>query len=431
MRGAVRKADVLSTCLLLFCGAVGAQEFSSQTERRSPAHPRVILAHRQSPTAALRIIFHTGAADDARLPGVTRFAQHMLLTSNGRVSYDRLWHEVYAAGGTLRVETTLREAIFEWVAPRETFDAVALHLLEQTFNPKLDPKGIERARSLTLADEMVSGDVEDLVSFLASRILLEGTRAGGDYNSPRFGDADVVKQITFDEVRAHIKTQFAPANATVVVAGDFDQMRLGAALARWRGGSARAFERPDVEAALPVQAERSSHRELHLHAQVLQLKTPRDVAAAMMLSELLHDRVLWTLRKHGVAYATSVFPVIREWADLLVIVVPVHGATQVVVEAKLQKILQAVAQGQFEGDEFERTRIGLVASMQQADMNPPLLARNLSFAPGRLPWWSAETAREVQRISQAEFLAAVRPWMRPERSANILFGRGRAKLETR
>lgn len=411
--------------------AVNAASFDSRTERRSAAHPRLVLAPRITPTATLRVVFHTGAADDGQQAGITRLGQHMLLEGNKRGAPEALHRKLYAASATLTVETTVRQAIFELTAPRGRFDALALEVLDLLFRPKLSEAGLSRARALTLADELESGGTEELVSFVASRLVLEGTADGGDYNTPRYGDAEVVSGLGFEQVQRHVSQKLTPANATVIVAGAFDEKRFKKALSRWRGGRARPFDRPVVAPYLPLAAERYAPREVHLHAQLLDLQSPEDAAAARLLTAVLEERVMWELRKKGVTYSTAALAVLREWADLIVVVVPVGEAKEVVVEVELRKLLDELALGHFLGEEFERNKAYVLAELERIDGDPLLLARELSMAPERVPWFAPTTAAALKRLSQARFVQIVSPWLAKKRSISVLFGRSRAVPATR
>lgn len=169
---------------------------------------------------------------------------------------------------------------------------------------------------------------------------------------------------------------------------------------------------------------------MHLHAQVLQLASAKDVAVARVLESLVFDRMMWRLRYQGVTYGPSVMVLPFDWLDLLVIFVPVSSsrARGVRVEPLLRQYLDQLLVD-VPDEEYIAARDHVVGSMLQANTQPQLLAAQLMRKNRRVMWHDEQVLNAVRGLSKEDFLSGIRRWLGPERSINFLFGRGRAQYK--
>ena len=407
--------------------AAGDGDFESVTSRVSAAHPRLVLAPRDAADATIVVVFDTGSIDDRLTSGVTRVTQHALLHANLADDCLSFQREVFGAGGNLQVQTEVREASFVLTVPRADFPTLAPRFLKLLLSPKLDKKGFERAVRLTLNDELESGGMGDLFSFIASSVILvEGGEGGGDYNTPPYGEPETVRTLNFKDVQRQVAERFAPANATVVVTGGFAPKTVGPWLAKVSGGKARrSSTRPDIEGFLPMRFDRWSPRELHLRAQVVTLSSPRRVAAAHVLPLVLNDATFTTLRPKGLTYTPMAAPVVKPWLDFSLLVVPVANAEDVAVEPILDDLVGAIRDGKLTDAEYESHRAFALAEIRRADRDSALLAEALATGTGRVEWHTPEMVAALRAMTKEDFLATVKPWL--DKTATIKFRFGKAQ----
>lgn len=171
---------------------------------------------------------------------------------------------------------------------------------------------------------------------------------------------------------------------------------------------------------------------MHLHAQVLDLTSPKEVAAARVLEALVHDRIMWRLRSKGVTYSPYVAAQPFDWLDLLVIFVPVSRSRErgVRVEPLLREYLDQILI-QVKDEEFMAGRDDVISQMSQIDQQPVALAEAIMRRNRRVPWHHDDVLAATRALTQQEFQQTIRQWLSPERSINILFGRSRAEYKKR
>ncbi|MEW5851361.1 MAG: insulinase family protein [Myxococcota bacterium] len=417
-------ALAVSLAALCFLGASSPGPFHVETTQKSPAHPRVILAHRATPDATLSIIFNAGSLDDGVASGITRLSQHMLLEANATADCRQFHQDVYESAATLSVETTTRTASFTLTGDREHFPALAQRLLRLVLSPKLVAKGLGRAKRLTLNDELVGGSMNDLLRFIAASVILEGAEDGADYASSPYGDPLVVRDLTLADVTKHVAKRFSPANATVIATGAFDRELIEGTVATLSGGKARgAFKRSNIKPMLPMRFDKMMRRELHMQVQLMELETPRQVAAARILAPLLNDHIMWRLREQGITYSTMTFPAVQEWLDFVVMVVPVANAQDVRVDKMLADWLGKIREGSLDDAEYDASRSWAISEMHRADGESAALAGELTVGLGRVRWFEPAVEAELRTLTKAQFLETVKPWLEPNSSITFVFGR--------
>ena len=415
---------------LLLCGGAHAAGLAIDVQPAKNNRPALFMAPRDTTVGTLFVRFHVGAFDDDQDYGRTRLTQRALIDAN-TVLGARFLEDVYTAHATLELRTGVRDCAFVLTAPKASLNKLGVRLLEGVFSPRLNDKAIDRAKRLTLDDQQLQVGANHLVQLTAGEVMLsEVSKNGGDYRNPILGDRESVVSLTRKDLTKHAATFFTAANASIAAVGPVDR-KLTAALKRLRGGSRHEIKRGDIS-SLPRKLERRSTREMHLHAQIMDLKSAKDVAVARVLQALVYDRVMWRLRDKGVTYGPYVQAHPFDWLDLLVIFIPVSNSRKrgVRVEPLLRQFLDEILT-QVKDEDFMAGRDYVVSDMLQVDHRPIELAEAIMRRNRRVPWHDDEVLKAARALNKEEFLHTIRQWLGPQRSINILFGRGRAQYEKR
>lgn len=401
-----------------------ARPFEVRVDEGAEGKPRVVLAPRDGDEAVMVVSFAVGSVDDGIASGLTRLTQHMLVDGNAREKGGSLRRDLYAAAAELEITTEVRRATFRLRAPRASFPALAERLLAALFSPKLDKRQLARMKRLTRNDELAPGGRDDALAFLAGSVLMaeSGGASGADFTNDPYGDADVIQRLTFEDVETHVSTKLTPANATVLVTGDFDGERLLRAISAHEGGQRRPLSRPDVTPYLPLSFERRAPGERYLEAHVIALSSAQEAAAARLLAALLEERVEAALRKKGVSYELDAYVLRREWLDLLVIEVPITAGRGQGIDVELRALVASLRDGTFKPGEFERNKRFALAELLRDDGDPARLADALDAA-GRVRWHDDEVRAALESMAQAPFLANARVWLDDKRAIRVTFTR--------
>lgn len=420
---------VLVLSLLFAAGPGHARALEVIVLEDDVSRPRKVLAPRAAPDAVMIVSFAVGSVDDGIQSGLTRLSQHMLLDGNGQEERGALWRDLYAAAAELDITTDVRRSTFRLRAPRASFDGLAARLLRLLFEPKLEKRQFARCRRMTLNDEMVPGSREHLLSFLAGSLITTegGGVPGADYTNAPYGEADVVRRLSFDDVEQHVSTKLTPANATVVVTGRFDRAKLERALSPYQGGDRRAAERADIVPYLPKSLEGRTPRELYLQAHVIALDSAEEAASARLLTAILEERMRAQLRKQGAGYELEAYVLRREWLDLFIVEVPVSAGGSADLATQLRSALGDMRDGKFRPGEFERNKRFALAEMERDDVDSGRLADNLLDSAGRVSWHSLEVRSALDNMAQAVFLGHARSWLDERHTVRATFAAGGAE----
>jgi predicted Zn-dependent peptidase len=393
--------------------AAAPAPYSYETTRASPRHPTLVLAPRPGHRATLVVRFDAGVVEDGEAPGKTRLTQHALLLANRRCAYADLMREVFAADGSLHVETGLREARFVLEADARGFERLATTLLEALLAPDLDPFRFQRARERAFNDERDSTGRRGFLGMLAPKVVDDHR-----YGNPPFGDRHALENVTLEDVRRHLAGPLSPANATVVVAGAFEPRLLRSAAAR-HGGGARA-DLPAPPLATPFSLQIPAAREVYLVAYPTRFDAPERAATARLAAALLSERLHRTLRDRGVGYSEAVFPDHRRWVDLFFVALPSHEPRDVPLGTLVDEEVSAVRDATFDDATLERGRAAVLAELEAVDREPEALARTLADDPTRT-WYGPELAARVRELDRAALASHLRALLSDERAIRILY----------
>lgn len=407
---------MMVTLAVFLMGAARAPApFDSEVSRVSSKHPRVIMAPRAGSYATLTILFHAGSADEGASKGLTRLAQHALLEANTAEDCTAFHRDVYAAAASLTLTTGVREAGFSLTARKDHFESLASRLLRLVLFPKVAERGLPRARRLALnAQPRVEG-TEPFLGVLAAAVsgkeANKGVQAVDDRNA-NAAEMAWLKKSKLADVDKFVGTRLVPANATVIITGAFNGAALQKILEKAKYGKSMRTPGPartDLDLALRTSTDGGGGA--YLRAVGTPLKTPRDVAAVRLLASVLQDLTLWQLRHHGVANRSVVEPVIQDWMDGMLVVVPLVDGNDAQVGPLVEGVLQQLRGGELPDAVFQSNHAAVLKELHAADRDSAALAAQLAQGAGRISWYEPAVVREFTNMQKDRFLATVKPWM--------------------
>jgi predicted Zn-dependent peptidase len=401
-------AAVLSATL---AGSAAAGSFDVETGETAGS-ARLVLAPRPGRRATLVVQFAQGSVDDDRRSGLTRLAQHVLLTANSSLDWAALVTALHAGGGSLTLRTDLHSSAFVLEADRREFDELAPKLVAGVFAPRIDPARYRAAIQRALHDAREPGHGAGLLDLVA--------RAASDdpryYNDPT-GDPDQIEFVEQRVVEALLAGPMGPANATVIAAGSFDRDRLVRAARPFAGGRRVAPAPPPF--ALPVRATRYGGRELRVLAWPLAIEWPRDAAVARLVAALA-ERVLWRrFREAGLAYSFDVEAALSPGVDLFIVALPVRSDTRAGAAEALAAAMDDVRAGNFDDAQLERARAIAIGQLAREDRDPEVLA--LALAAGGAAWHGRLVDAALRGLDRRTLVERAGRLLAPERSIALHF----------
>jgi predicted Zn-dependent peptidase len=199
---------------------------------------RIILSpDKGTPIVAVNLWYDVGSRNEE--PGRTGFAhlfEHMMFQGSANVAKGEHFAQVQAAGGTLNASTwTDRTNYFETVPSHELELALWLEsdrmasLLPAMTQEKLDNQRevVKNERRLAY-DNQPYGTAEERMQALL-------WPAGHPYHHSTIGSMEDLGAASLEDVSRFFATYYAPNNAVLTVAGDFDRDAALAGIARYFG----------------------------------------------------------------------------------------------------------------------------------------------------------------------------------------------------
>ncbi len=186
----------------------------------------VILHKRKDiPLAATNLWYRVGSANE--VPGKTGLAhlfEHMMFQGSVNVPKGMHFHYVQQAGGTLNASTSFDRTNY--------FQKVPAHFLERmlwlesdrmgNYLPALDEEKLKNQIDVVSNERLERYDNQPYG--LAFEKLLRLMYADEHpYASPVIGALDDIKAYTLDDVKDFFSRHYNPANASLVIAGDFEE----------------------------------------------------------------------------------------------------------------------------------------------------------------------------------------------------------------
>jgi zinc protease len=213
-----------------------------------------------TPVVAVNTWYHVGSGDER--PGRTGFAhlfEHVMFMGSENVpvgSFDR-WLEAAGANNNGTTSTD-RTSYFEWLPSNAL--PLALWLDADRMGrllPTMDQKKLDLQRDV-VKNERREG-VDNVPYGRAEETMLAALYpAGHPYSWDVIGSMADLSAATLDDVKGFFRTYYAPNNATLTIAGDFDPDSAKAWVRRYFGGIPRGPALPPRPDPAPVRLARDT-----------------------------------------------------------------------------------------------------------------------------------------------------------------------------
>lgn len=387
---------------------------AAASEAPATSQPALLLAPLEAPAVTMIVSFRVGAAEDGDVRCLTRATLHALLESNAKLRLPALQRELAEAGASLRHDVGLASTVLVLRAPAESFPAVARRLLDVLFLGALDRGAFQDAVERAVSEPASTGNATSVSGALA-RLLVEDPR----YSKPTDCDR-AYNDLELPSVEAHARSYFRPANARIYVVGGFDAEATRAMLAPYKGGTRHT--RAPMALTLDVSFAYPSLHELHTLLFPIRLESPRDVALALVVAELLDQALREEYRDKATTYLAGASLLEAEVASFLVLETGGTPARTAELRESMERLVGRLP-ASLEADPapIERARKRVEARLAALVADPGALAAELEAShPDVLPT-SAEVRSAVAMLQPDEVRGRLQLWT-PKKGALHLWG---------
>ncbi len=409
------------------------ERLADRAERFTLPNGLTAILHedRRAPVMSAQVWFRVGSMheDDRLGSGISHFLEHMLFKGTKKRGVGEIAREVEAHGGGINAYTGWDRTVYYVDGPADggrpggdAGIAVALEvLLDAAMNSTLPAEEFEKERDVILREIAMYRDRPDSQ---ASEMLFSTAYATHPSRHPVIGYEEVFRSLTREDLLAWYRARYAPNNALLVAAGDFDparvRARIGELAGAWPRRSIAAENLPDEP---PQIASRGAEEEsrtgaeqtrLHLAWQAFDLRhadAPALEALAMIAGHGRSSRLYRTLReKKRLVHSIEAWTLLPSWRGLLGVSALVERdkadaaraailremerfARTPVARAEISRALKQALSGHLSA---RKTMHGVAADLARCEFE----AGDLSFSDRYLDRLCKVTSDDIRRVAR-------------------------------
>ena len=422
---AVAAAGIALTTAL----SLGAQSIPRiPVEKYTLSNGLEVILHvdHSTPIVAVNTWYHVGSGDEK--PGRTGFAhlfEHLMFMGSEHVPTGQFDQLLESAGASNNGSTTEDRTNYFETLPSNALP-LALYLDSDRMGfllPALDQQKLDLQRDVVKnerrqrVDNVPYGRAEETI-FAAMY------PKGHPYSWPVIGSMADLSAATLEDVKSFFRTYYAPNNATLVIAGDFDPDSAKALVARYFGGIPRGPAIPPRPSPAPVRLANDVYTVLEDRVQLprvyytwptVRAYTPDDAPLTVLASVLadgknsrLYKKLVYDLQ---VAQDVTAFQYGQRLAGMFqVIVTPRPGIAPARIDSLVRGELARVERDGITARELERvqntTRAAFLAQLA-TDQQKADLINQYNYFVGTPDYVQQDAARfdavtraDVQRVAR-------------------------------
>ena len=246
--------------MLLIVACQGEKDFSLPYEKFVLDNGLQVVLHedKSDPIVSVAIQYHVGSAREK--PGKTGFAhlfEHMLFQRSEHLGRNEFFKKIGELGGSFNGATGPDGTVYYETVPRDALEKVLWMESDRMgfFINTVTRKGLEREIDVVSNEKRQNENRPFGQS--NGMMLKQFYPEGHPYRWPVIGSIADLHGATVDDIKQFYGKYYAPNNATLVVAGDFDRREVEAMIRKYFG-EIPAREEVEPVRPIPVQLEKTS-----------------------------------------------------------------------------------------------------------------------------------------------------------------------------
>jgi zinc protease len=259
----------------------------------------ILHEDKSDPIAAVAIVYHVGSGrEEVGRTGFAHLFEHMLFQESQHVGQDQFFKKIQGAGGTLNGFTSFDRTVYFEVVPNNALemalwlesDRMGYLLSTVTQEAFVNQQDVVQNEKRQRVDNRPYGHT----SYVINKMLYPEDHP---YNWQVIGSFEDLKNATIEDVHEFFKKWYGPNNATLVVAGDFDEAQTREWIDKYFGEieSYNEVSNPEPRPVSLVETKRAFHEDNFAKSPELNMVFPtvqnyhKDAYALRLLSDLLAD----------------------------------------------------------------------------------------------------------------------------------------------
>lgn len=179
----------------------------------------VIQEMPNNPMVSVYMLVKAGSATEDKFlgTGLSHFLEHMLFKGTEKRGVGEIPAEIQAVGGNLNASTSMDFTIYTINVPYTEFETGLDVVSDMVLNSVLDPEEVNKERDVVFNEMRL---INDRPGRRLTRMVYETMFTTHPYYHPIIGYADLLAQVSRDEMMEYYKSRYFPNNMVLAVAGN-------------------------------------------------------------------------------------------------------------------------------------------------------------------------------------------------------------------
>ena len=197
----------------------------------------ILFQNNTLPFTAVNIWYKAGSANEVKgKTGLAHLFEHMMFQGSENVPKEMHFKYIQEAGGTLNASTSFdRTNYFEKIPSNDLELALWLESDRMGFFLEaLDQVKLDNQKSVVLNERLERYDNQPY-GLAWEKLISNLYPENHPYNWPTIGYYKDIESYTLDDVRSFFQQYYSPANATIVIAGNFEVNKIKSLIEKYFG----------------------------------------------------------------------------------------------------------------------------------------------------------------------------------------------------
>jgi zinc protease len=220
----------------------------------------VLKEMHHAPVTSFWVWYRVGSRNE--IPGITgasHWVEHMMFKGSPEFPPGSLDRMVSREGGRFNAFTWIDFTAYFETMPSDRIDLALRLEADRMPNAIMTPEDVESERTVIISERHM---YENQPTFLLREELSASAFRVHSYHHDTIGDETDLETMTRDDLYNHYKRYYAPNNATIVVAGDFETEKMLARIQELYGGIPAG---PPLELTVRPEPEQRGERRVFVH----------------------------------------------------------------------------------------------------------------------------------------------------------------------
>lgn len=343
-----------------------------------------------TPIVAVTVLYHVGSKNEVKTrTGFAHFFEHLMFEGSDNIGRGEYMKTVSSNGGILNANTSFDRTFYFEILPSNQLELGLWMESERLLHLKVDSIGVQTQRQV-VKEEYRKNDNQPYGSFL--REMFSRAFTDHSYQWIPIGSLDHLNEATIEEFIEFYKTYYVPNNATLSIAGDFDNKQVKKWIKKYFSTIPRGTKpmlRPTVKEPIKNKEVRDTvYDNIQLPAVMMAYHTPAqgtpDAYAVDMLAQILSQGNSSRLQKSIVdeqekALFVGAFPFPSEDPGLsLMFGIPNMGVELLDLEAAIDLEVEKLQKELMSENEFQKLKNQLENDMISQNSKVEGIAESLA-----------------------------------------------------